>query len=285
MSNSVNSALEYIKDITSISDLMSFCLAAATHLTIRRLGDKNSDVDTSDELLSPGQSGLLQCAYRGHACQTWRLVPDFFRDEPAPDRPFPLSWEHNFLDDFREHAVSRMVDPPVQDDTIAWLTLARHHGVPTRILDWTYSPLVALFFAVERREEYAHLDGRLWASSLTANDTEPSPDTDLAQTLANAAFQVGCTPSKYFSSMRARQITPRVAAQLGTFSIHGGAKPLEAHANADDSFIYANIPADSKLDLRAELAMLGILRRDLFPDLSALGEFVASTRYLTDPQF
>lgn len=83
--------------------------------------------------------------YRGHSSVDYKLIPSIGRFVKEGSEPALLQFEREIFEDFkRKYSMFTDVRP---NNDMEFLFLAQHYGLPTRLLDWTYNPLIALYFA------------------------------------------------------------------------------------------------------------------------------------------
>jgi len=235
---------------------------------------------------------LSESWFRGHDRVFNELTPKIFR---SPDfevhREFRPDIEMEFIEMFKRDAPTLAVGHwlPSDDDYLGWLYLMQHYGAPTRLLDWTKSALVALWFAVSKSNKK---DGELWAmypKGLNKNTVvgfgipilgknkaidflakEPywrGPCEDLAKELNLQ------TPVKTPVAFEPKRVFPRMVAQSSTFTIHPRPTPdntIPELLSTRKYLVRYVIPAAEKAQLKRSLIALGTTHVSLFPDFEGL---------------
>lgn len=146
------------------------------------VGSVTQYIDKVKELISPSQ----QCFYRGHTDRTYKLEPSIFRTNKN-GVPLYKDREHEM---FRELLVSNSFDFTGDSSTLDRLVRMQHYGLPTRLLDITANPLIALFFAVFSKDQSPTKlakDGEVILFTLQ-RDKIKYFDSDTASCIANLAL-------------------------------------------------------------------------------------------------
>ncbi|EHJ9962113.1 FRG domain-containing protein [Vibrio cholerae] len=89
--------------------------------------------------------------FRGMANNAYELIPSIARGTNEGLGGDIESLERSMLSEFKRLTLPILTTEPTND--FEWLFLAQHYGLPTRLLDWTTNPMVALFFAVESEDD------------------------------------------------------------------------------------------------------------------------------------
>jgi hypothetical protein len=177
--------------------------------------------------------------------------------------------EREMLDEFKRLTTPLLDNPPANDWD--WLALAQHHGLATRLLDWTQNPLAALWFTTsnppERDATQALQDGVVWVF-----DAQPSDfaDTRSGDPFAGARTQV----------FRPNQVTARIRVQAGWFTVHKFITSKKRFIAFDRNNLYVDrlrkvlIPAAKFVEMRLQLNRCGINRSTLFPDIDNISGHV-----------
>lgn len=227
-------------------------------------------------------------AFRGHSRTDYDLSSALLR--LAAGRPDVGRLEQALLRNFRKyghkegsHAASLW----------NWLALAQHHGLPTRLLDWTYSPLIALHFATADLDA----DGVVWCVNFVeANTRLPEPLRQILIDEASDTFTVEMLEAfgdlRGFDALCGRPfvvfmeppaVDDRILHQLALFSLMSSPSArldewLGEHPELCRKVI---VPAALKREIRDKLDQANVNERVLFPGLDGLSRWLA--RYYASP--
>ncbi|MDX4066616.1 FRG domain-containing protein [Aliarcobacter skirrowii] len=211
--------------------------------------------------------------YRGQCTFEWDLIPSFFRLKEDS-----ITTETSLLDIFIQNSSTLLTTP---SNPIDWIFIMQHYGIPTRLLDWTENPLVALYFAVE---DYRNqIDGSLWLlkPKVLNNKAINIPtipmynDKSVSEHMENKDAVYAKKPA----AILATRNNSRLQIQDGVFTIHMR-NGKDIHDDSSDYLLKIKIPASSKEKIYNQLKLLGINKFRLFPELSNIKDIIEQKKFL-----
>ncbi|CAK2132367.1 hypothetical protein VCRA2114E365_50262 [Vibrio crassostreae] len=185
--------------------------------------------------------------FRGVSNVNYELKPSLFRHDNIGDvkmREAHLMWL------FKTSAKAHLKNVPSSD--IEWLVVAQHHGLPTRLLDWSLSPLVSLFFALSSSSDN---DAGIYV--LDRQDFMKEENIDVNKLSDIKAI----IPS---------HLSPRVTAQSGMFTVHPDNKPILT----GDDIMKLVIPKENKKQLMKKLVKYGVHHGTIYPSLDGISSYI-----------
>lgn len=250
-------------------------------------------IDSVDQLLQLVNGLPNNFIYRGQADASWQL-------QSSLERLIGTDWSSEKAQKFEELSLIRFrskfhlydrenIEPKSK---LGWLSLMQHHGVPTRLLDFTESPYIALYFALETYSSRMRSDLALYAIDYTAvleASIEYIQQKDLSfkdnrQSSFEKQDQVFDDVIDRFAYDIAWIAEPglfnsRLDKQSGSFLISGN-RSMRIESVLDQS-IYANvemnkyiIPASLYTGIFALLRKMNITSKSLYGDLDGLARAI-----------
>jgi len=253
-----------------------------------------------EEIRTRSWAELQECLYEG----SWNPQLRRYRSNRAfrgePDASYDLrsslvrlggeaadQLEGHLLRNFRKYAHR---DAVPGDSVWNWLAVAQHHGLPTRLLDWTYSPYVALHFATQNLDLYG-VDGVIWCvdyvrtAALLPVPLRAILREEGANVFTTELLHRGATTLQAFDQLAAEEfvvfleppsLDDRIVNQYALFATMSSATGvldtwLAAHADVCRRII---VPAELKWEVRDKLDQANITERVLFPGLDGLSRWL-----------
>ncbi len=222
--------------------------------------------------------------FRGEPATKTRLIPKLYRREPYPN-------ENQLLQNFRAMAPSFAAATPPREATDQWLCLAQHVGLPTRLLDWTESALLAVYFALRETEPVVWMLDPIELNQVSMSEKGASlelPELPLPwhQARSPNVINIGSINIRGAWERDAvgvdapvafvpTHVHPRMAAQRSRFTVHGRMKFSLEELVLPEIWRRYPLNPSSKASVLKDLRMLGVQEASAFPDLDGLARELA----------
>lgn len=272
------------------------------------------ELNKSYKLFSLAPPGC-KLIYRGHSNSAYQLLPSIYRvnrdvditidDYVVNSRYLEYGDERTILQEFISEACAFIREDPIKSKR-RWAEYAQHYGVPTRFLDWTENPLVALYFACkdnmpdyqQKGGDIGGKNGTVWMVHVTNYNRfayeEFKDHQNISRGEAIEKVYQGEEVFKYPIIYKPYYVDARMSAQSSLFMVWGKSKRSLESVFTEERMLRSNekdgvrsgydhrdelafkfeIDSSSKQHILRELDRCGINEKTLFPGLDGIGRYV-----------
>lgn len=194
--------------------------------------------------------------------------------------------EGHLLRNFKKYAMRNVVE---HDSFWYWLSVAQHHGLPTRLMDWTFSPYVALHFVTANTDLYGR-DGVIWClnykkvhqqlpgllSNVLANEGADVFTIEMLSRIPSLQEFDGLSVEPFTLFFEPPSIDDRIVNQYALFSVVSNPTvgPQSWLKDRPDLYQKIYVAKELKWEIRDKLDQANINERVLFPGLDGLSRWL-----------
>jgi hypothetical protein len=222
--------------------------------------------------------------FRGIGSSRFHLIPNLYRSDAGRED----NSDDVLRSEFKRRALPLVAERPPRDDW-EWYSLMQHYGAPTRLLDWTDSALVALYFAISSyrtdRQTGPADEPAVWALNPWKLNQRgeiqiygpAGTENSNVQRYLPPPFREKDKIPKYPIALDPTFIAQRMLVQHSHFTLHGfdvrGLDEMKEELGLEDALLKVVIHTEDEgiKILRQRIALLGITETTIFPDLGGLG--------------
>lgn len=230
-------------------------------------------IHTLTEYMSTLQSIPIDYQLSRGQCNDKPLLPSALRCDKDGKMLYSKSTIHSFLDEFKANSFQYIENHSIPHELYEWMVYAQHFGIPTQLLDFTYSHIISLMFAVEKAFDYDEEDtdnAVVWFLNPQKLNEKTVRRTDIINIInGKEALETADGPVTVSSPKN----NSRINAQNGVFVFFPyDSKPLEEFLLASDVLIKIVIPHQDCKSLLSSLYRLGLRFSNLYPELTSVSK-------------
>lgn len=235
---------------------------------------KEYTIHTLPEYISTLESIAIDYQLSRGQCDDLPLLPSALRCDSDGKMLYSKSTIRSFLDDFKANSYQYIENHAIPNSSCEWMVYAQHFGIPTQLLDFTYSHIISLMFAVEKAFSYDDEDtgnAVVWFLNPQKLNEKTIRRTEIVNIASSSSDVLETSDGPV--TISAPKNNSRINAQNGVFVFFPyDSKSLENLMPTDDVLIKVIVPHQDCKRLLASLYRLGLRFSNLYPELTSVSK-------------